>query len=176
MESLEKLRELACDINGNEIVDHMQIYPSCVFDGAWLDAWHRAFDKELEALEREIAERYILLPVDADGVPIHVGDEVCGYGYSNGGVVVKALNGHMIIVGRLEGGENYAKSGLLWSAKDTHHVKPRTVEDVLIEYRLKAYNLYLDYGLTSDERVAEFKSLDEEYASKLRMVDECSKR
>ena len=74
VESIEKLRDLAADINGNEIIDHMQLYPSCVFDGAWLNSWHHAFDRELEALEREIAERYMELPVDMDGLPWHIGD------------------------------------------------------------------------------------------------------
>ena len=31
-----------------------------------------------DEIEREIAERYQLLPVDADGVPIHVGDRMVG--------------------------------------------------------------------------------------------------
>ena len=80
-----------------------------------------------------IDEHYLLLPVDADGVPIRVGDELCGYGLPDGGAVVKSLNSHMVIVGRLEGGENYAKYGLLWDAKETRHVKPRTLFDVLAE-------------------------------------------
>lgn len=29
-----------------------------------------------DAIEQELAERYVALPLDADGVPIHVGDEV----------------------------------------------------------------------------------------------------
>ena len=84
-----------------------------------------------DEIEREVAERYMELPVDADGVPIRVGDELCGYGLPDGGAVVKSLNSHMVIVGGLEGGENYAKYGLLWDAKEARHVKPRTLEDVL---------------------------------------------
>ena len=60
LESLEKLRELAADINASEIVDHMELYPSCVFDGAWLDAWHDEFYRAIDRLESEIAERYML--------------------------------------------------------------------------------------------------------------------
>ena len=45
---------------------------------------------------------------------------------------------------------------------------PRTLEDTLIEYRLKAYNLYADQELTGDERVDEFKKLDAEYDSEIR--------
>ena len=46
--------------------------------------------------------------------------------------------------------------------------EPRTLEDVLIEYRLKAYNLYADQELTGEERVNEFKKLDAEYDSDIR--------
>ena len=56
LESLEKLRELATDVNKSEIKDHDALYSL----DQWLDAWHRAFGKALEALEREIAEKYML--------------------------------------------------------------------------------------------------------------------
>ena len=78
MEIIEKLRELAADINSNEIIDHMQLYPSCVFDGHWLDSWHDEFDRLVDEVEREIERDYMRLPVDADGVPIRCGDIVDG--------------------------------------------------------------------------------------------------
>ena len=114
MESIEKLRDelRICETTGSR--------PTIAFVAQCAD--------EIEA---EIESRYMLLPVDADGVPIHVGDELRGYGLPDGGAIVKALNGTMVIVGRLEGGKNYAKSGLLWSASETRHYKPRTIEDVL---------------------------------------------
>lgn len=133
MESIEKLRELAADINASEIVDHMKLYPSCVFDGAWLDAWHDEFNRVIDRLESEIAERYMLLPVDADGVPIHVGDELCGYGRPKGGVQVAMVSESCVIV-REDWNDNPAKHGLLWAADEVRHVKQRTVEDVLREF------------------------------------------
>ena len=78
-----------------------------------------------DEIEREIQERYMLLPVDADGVPIHVGDELdwCGYGIKVCGVCHDALW--------------YDHDGELgwestWSNECTH-VKPRTLEDVLCD-------------------------------------------
>lgn len=62
LKSIEKLREIAADINASEIVDHMELYPSCVFDGAWLDAWHNEFYRVIDMLEAEIAERFMELP------------------------------------------------------------------------------------------------------------------
>jgi len=126
MESIEKLRGLATDVNKSEIKDHDALYSL----DQWLNAWHRAFGKALEALEREIAERYMELPVDAEGVPIRVGDELCGYGHPKGGVQVAMVSESCVIV-REDLNHNPAKHGLLWAADETRHVKPRTVEDVL---------------------------------------------
>ena len=124
LESIEKLRELACDINGNEIVDHMQLYPSCVFDGAWLNSWHCKFDRELEALEREIADKYLLLPVDADGVPIHVGDKVkCKF------------NDDVREVGYVGKCGFHEETHHYFDAENFTHVKPDPVKELLRQYR-----------------------------------------
>ena len=97
----------------------------------------RQRDAAVEAygeLERSIAERYIELPVDADGMPIHVGD-VVEFGENHNQGIVKALNEHMVIAMHVDDGcMNYAKYGLLWNADACRHVKPRTIEDVLDEY------------------------------------------
>jgi hypothetical protein len=126
MESIEKLREYARELHMEPVSDAML---ECAYE-----------------IESEIAEKYMELPVDADGVPIRVGDELCGYGLPDGGAIVKSLNGSMVIVGRLDGGENYAKSGLLWSANETRHYKPRTIEDVLREFTEKYQYCISDGG------------------------------
>ena len=56
LESIEKLREFI----GDYFVNSGQAY----LQGLAIAG----------SIEREIAERYMLLPADADGVPIHVGD------------------------------------------------------------------------------------------------------
>lgn len=89
-----------------------------------------------DEIEREIAERYMELPVDADGVPIRVGDELvfANKGYSG---IVQALNTRMVIAMHVDSDYlNYAKNGLLWDSVDCRHVKPRTLEDVLTDFIL----------------------------------------
>lgn len=134
MESIEKLRELAADINATEITDHLDVVGKCRFHAEWLNSWHEAFDAACDGIEREIAETHVLLPLDADGVPIHVGD-VVEFGETRNKGNVKALNEHMAIVMHVDSDyTNYAKYGLLWSADACTHVKPRTIEDVLQEF------------------------------------------
>lgn len=87
-----ELRELAQDMNWTEIIDH--IHARGLLDGDWLDSWHKAFDARCDAidavharLEQENEElhkysiwapesHYMLLPKDADGEYIHIGDVV----------------------------------------------------------------------------------------------------
>lgn len=76
-----------------------------------------------DEIEHEIAERFIKLPVDADGVPIRVGDKL----------VIGVLDKITCTVEKLEfdGRDWWYKSGddcFVCSA--AHHV-PRTLEDVL---------------------------------------------
>lgn len=76
-------------------------------------------------------ETHMLLPLDADGVPIRIGD-VLRYGdYAQG--IVKSVNRHTVIAMHVDDDNlNYAKYGLMWEADGCHHVAPRTVEDVLV--------------------------------------------
>lgn len=113
---------------------------------------------------KAVDERFMELPVDADGVPIRVGDmiEYEGdedtytlhargvYVYDNG--IVAVMNERLGI----------------WLPENCHHVKPRTLEDIVIEYRLKAYNLYADSEMSGEERVEEFKTLDADVAAEIR--------
>lgn len=92
-----ELRELLADINWTEIIDHMRLNCGSIVDGDWLDSWHAAADhacdaidavhanleRENESLRRELdrvlgeqddRDGWVRLPVDADGVPWHIGD------------------------------------------------------------------------------------------------------
>ena len=116
MESLDKLRELAADINSTEIIDHLDVIGKFMFHTDWLDSWHSEFDRLCDEIEREIAECYMLLPVDADGVPIRVGDKLIldnGY-HPPMEVEVQPLT--------------------TYDSSCYRHVKPRTIEDVLMEF------------------------------------------
>lgn len=95
-----------------------------------------AIDECIIAIEREVSERYIELPVDADGVPIRVGDliefgrkgerlEVTHIGWTKHGdptIAYRRPNGTLDC--------SCIGSGC-W------HVKPRTLEDVLREFGME---------------------------------------
>lgn len=83
---------------------------------------------ETEVAERymprsEVSECYMPRPVDADGVPLHIGDSI---EYPNGGrdvVRFITVNANAPI---------FNERG--WIASKCRHVKPRTVEDVLADF------------------------------------------
>ena len=157
IKALEKLRELACDINGQEIIDHMQLYPSCVFDGTWLDSWHREFDRLANAIQAEVDGRFMELPVDADGVPIHIGDMIeyegdeDTYRLHARGVYVYE-DGHVAVMNERLG---------IWYQENCRHVKPRTLEDVLndLEGLSVVYMKYGDYASRVCELTDEMREL-----------------
>ena len=115
---------------------------------------------------------YIKLPVDADGVPIHIGDELCGYGRPNGGVFCKAVNERMVLVGEKDDGY---KMWLLWDGSECHHYHAPTVEDVLREFAEKMVEntaMYVAESWDADERDEADAAAIAEYAAKLRLAGE----
>lgn len=93
--------------------------------GEWCHAIDGLSD-ENDELRAEIAERYMELPVDADGVPIHVGDELeTAHG---GKVIVEYVGECEVRVYR--DGEHYRIFQDEY-AYTCRHVKPRTIEDIL---------------------------------------------
>lgn len=140
LESLEKLRDFRHYLSTNE-------------------AAHIA-----DEIQAEIDAKYMLLPLDADGVPIHVGEEMACHGDVFKVCAVARAKIHRWVTVKL--GET--QTTYSYDPLECTHYKPRTVEDVLIEYRLKAYNLYACQELTGEERVYEFMKLDAEYDSEIR--------
>ena len=102
----------------------------------------------LDEIEREIAEKYMELPVDADGVPIRVGDEL-----ENGEYRLKVTDmswdGHYWHV---------YHGSIAFALCDCTHVKPRTVEDVLVEF----------YGEFAKAKYGEDSEVLSHYADELR--------
>lgn len=81
----------------------------------WVHAFLCRFADEIEAA-------YMKLPVDADGVPIRVGDEI------------EYPNGRRDVVRFITINDNlptFNESG--WIASKCRHVKPDTVEDIIAE-------------------------------------------
>lgn len=135
IKALEKLREWASqhkgwsyyDVEINEIADEIE-HEITVLQECWAQEMREHADDsvilaelalENAELKREIAEKYMELPVDADGMPIHVGDVMEG----NGEVLFVA---HDKVVF-----EEDNASPVYRYAKGQHHVKPRTIEDIL---------------------------------------------
>lgn len=110
--ALDKLRELCADVKSMD------------FASVGCDAVLEIADE----IEQEITERYMELPVDADGVPIHVGD-CLQLGDTRGEVVALTYcpaNGKLPWEWQCDTGDWY-------NTAFAYHVKPRTVEDVLHE-------------------------------------------
>lgn len=78
----------------------------------------------LDEIEREIAERYIELPVDADGVPIHELDTL--YDRDGKEFVVTTLV--------VDGGWTVKSWGKPGRPQNYRHAKPRTVEDAARDF------------------------------------------
>jgi hypothetical protein len=131
MESIEKAREaIRKDAFTNANL-------SKAFNMGGSSEYADTIEGVFNAIEAEIAERYIELPMDADGVPIHIGDSLASDEYGGERFVCFGLN----VDGK--SGKNYWTVGMDYnsysntseyaSAMRCHHVKPRTVEDVLYE-------------------------------------------
>ena len=81
----------------------------------------------IDEIEREVADM-VPLPVDADGVPIHVGD-VMEWPYGNGEFRVNGIGGNTLFYIDKDSGE------CEWTAAgDKRHHHAPTVEDVLREF------------------------------------------
>lgn len=111
--------------------------------------FYEAMDKAIEGIEREISERYMELPTDADGTPIRLGDVMDGVGMYD---TLRDVTGEVIEVSfnATDSNECVASVALqVWSDDGKswrriyidqyadvyrHHVKPRTIEDVLEEF------------------------------------------
>lgn len=104
-----------------------------------------------------LAERgYIALPVDADGVPIHVGDEVAFLGR----MTVDATDGHNVFFFA----DNWADGVYCVRADELRHYHAPTVEDVLREFAEKIIDSQIpSMHPTYEEAIAE-------YAARLRLV------
>ena len=108
-----------------------------------------------DEIEREIQERYLLLPVDADGVPIHVGDKLDWCGKK---IIVRGVCKDSVW---FEPDSNDQEWRCIW-ANTCRHVKPRTLEDVLTDFVLAVRedaNLTNGVARNVDKYAAEIREL-----------------
>lgn len=106
-------------------------------------------------IEAEIAERFMELPVDAEGVPIHMDDMLKSENASKPFIVESMTFADSWTVWDRENGATR------WPS-ECHHVKPRTIEDVLREFG-KAYTYV-------DGECASTTTLIADYADELRSM------
>lgn len=165
MESIDKLREY-----GHECCARMD------------DTVHDLADE----IEAEIAERYMELPLDADGVPIRPGDRLeYDYGDTSGTRTVVAIIYDGSRRADIDGGawdfqfddDEYGEdTRVVNSMRDFYscnrHAKPRTLEDVLASYRFDAQSIYEDPRLNGNQRVDELEALDGKVAAEIRELME----
>ena len=121
------------------------------------------------AIEAEIAERYMELPVDADGVPVHVGDTLECHANGYDGVFDAFAVGDGCVIGNhpeCELFNNPFKE--IHVARYCHHAKPRTLEDVLREYAFKMNNAYNDPTIGGEDRADVLSMITDDYAAELR--------
>lgn len=111
-----------------------------------------------DEIEAEIEREYMRLPVDADGVPIHLGDELDNINKSERYKVTSiGDNGYIRI---------YSDTGWIHSSH-CRHVKPDPIKKLLEEYAGKRFarsNMGLDIeGLADDyaAKIREAVSADE---------------
>ncbi len=112
------------------------------------DASRERLNESLDDIEQEIAERYIELPVDAEGVPIRVGDKMEREGQQ---FIVCAV-APAVIYSRTAGqklGEGFNTVG--YRPEDCRHPKPRTIEDVLTDFANEVARQGHQIGLTCHE-------------------------
>lgn len=100
----------------------------------------------LDEIEREIAERYMALPVDADGVPIRAGDKL---EYASGGWTFTADS---LEIDRW-GAHVRSNGQSRVQCANCRHVKPRTIEDILASFLTAVGD---DDPHYYDEQIAEY--------------------
>lgn len=115
-----------------------------------------------DRIETELAERYVALPLDAEGKPIHMGDEIEIIGGEYGTAVAIELceDGGWNVSMRPTGWD----TPTLFAAESVRH-HPPTVEDILKEFADRVCNSGHQWGLDADDTIAE-------YAKRLRLAGE----
>lgn len=91
----------------------------------------------VEDVNDEVSERFLELPIDADGVPIHLGDYLKSEEYDGRQFPCRGLNVEVCNSGKrwtvCMSYDSYSGTSEYTPANRCHHVKPRTLEDVLLD-------------------------------------------
>lgn len=120
----------------------------------------------IDEIKREVEERYVELPTDADGAPIHIGDKITEGGYS-AVHTVKRMNFFSE-----DGWSIHTDIGFIEQPENAviHHYQPPTVEDVLEKALNKAASLDRNEGYWPS--AADITNIVNEIAPKLQLREE----
>lgn len=124
IESVDKLREwsrwLDCTYATDDGKSYI-VYSHQPYDG--MKSCGEYMREQCDEIESEIERDYMPVPVDADGIPIRVGDVVEANDWSS----KRTVDSFAVVCRDAEGYR-------VWhGANELRHVKPRTLEDVLKE-------------------------------------------
>lgn len=119
---------------------------SCPFCGGATIECYRAL---ADGIEREVEREWTKLPVDADGVTIHVGDRLDNFGeqFTCEWIEYDTDN---VSIGYAT---SYGELPPAFAPDECEHVKTRTIEDVLTDYAANS--------LTLEEAAAELRVMME---------------
>ena len=119
----------------------------------------------VEDVNDEVSERFLELPIDADGVPIHLGDYLKSEEYDGRQFPCRGLNVEVCNSGKrwtvCLSYDSYSGTSEYTPANRCRHVKPRTIEDVL-----------RDFAKEVNVRQSDFISIDGENAYLLAAINE----
>lgn len=136
LESLEKLREYAENIRHGRCDMTKSTVAQIIIANA-------------NAIQDEVDEKYMPLPVDADGVFIHVGDAVVWDTYE---YTVTAVGKRLLL------GIKDNDSACTPKPCDITHLRQRTVKDVLLDFAAAVTNGIDGQDYTAADIVSEFAS------------------
>ena len=159
IESIEKLREWSHRDDCRWLTEDGKIVMTTSSCAVPVDGVNvgQALRDLADEIEHEIAEKYMALPLDADGVPIRVGDVLECHANGFSGTFSVFTVGDGVAVGNHDIGwimDN--PTGWYHVAKFCRHVKPRTIEDVLSEFADSVQNSGHQWGLDAADVVPKY--------------------
>lgn len=175
MESIEKLRESSHLDDGKwtlETGEVIHVYGSEPNDPNavnWGEQWRKIADE----IEAEIESRYMELPVDADGVPIRIGDSLECTEYGNQterftvyGYTTEYLTWTGEVTPLMATNENSTE----FYCRNCRHFNPRTIEDVLRDLANEVWEASITCQTTWSD--SGLDGIEKRYAAEIRELME----
>jgi hypothetical protein len=130
-----------------------------MYTNVYTERGEERVDDLFDSVENEVKERYIELPTDADGFPIHIGDEMVDHEKNRFVVSEIDYSASCVCVFGIASGV-----GCLYSPSDIAHHHEPAVEDVLREFTIACE----DAGNAGDA----VNRLISEYAERFQLKEE----